>query len=95
MTADSALILKSVFKVSETKHRTYKSVGVGRVHNEKVVCGGVGAGGVAWKSEGELHLERKGDDLEEQSPLKPREETETELSICSLNFGRPLVQAPC
>lgn len=95
MTADSALILKSVFRVSETKHRTYKSVGVGRVHNEKVVCVGVGAGGGAWKSEGELHLERRGNDLEEQSPLKPREEIETELSICNLDFGRPLVQAPC
>lgn len=54
----------------------------------------VGGGG-AWKSEEKLHLERRGDDLEEQSPLKPKEEIETELSICNLDFGRPLVQALC
>ena len=66
--------------------------GGGRVHNETVMCV---CGGGPWKSEGELHLERRGDDLEEQSPLKPREEIETELSICNLDFGRPLVQAPC
>ena len=29
------------------------------------------------------------------SPLKPKEEIETELSICNLDFGRPLVQALC
>ena len=43
-----------------------------------------------------MHLKRRGGDgLEEQSSLKPREDIETELSICNLDFGRPFAQTPC
>lgn len=49
---------------------------------------------MGWKGEGELGLERRGTGLEGQSSLKPREEIEGVLSICSLDLGRPVVQAP-